>query len=65
MSDSYSKNIDFVFRENFSYADHIENYSIVQDYPLKITDEQDNLIEGSNYIFVHPNIRYFLMKNYQ
>ena len=59
LSGLYSENIDQVFRENFSYVDSVENCSTVIDVPLN-----DNpVIEGTNYIFVHPNIKYFLWKN--
>lgn len=58
----YSKNIDTVFRQNFTYADAIENISTVSDYPLVHAQKQNYLAEGANFIFVHPNIRYFLWK---
>lgn len=63
LSGSYSENIDTVFRRNFSYADRIENLSTVIDYPLTVAHKQGHMIEGSNYIFVHPNIKYFLWKD--
>jgi hypothetical protein len=63
LKDSYSKNIDTVFRKNFHYADRVEDYSVVTDQPLKDLDDNGCLVEGSNYIFVHPNIRYFLWKS--
>lgn len=59
----YSKNIDIVFRENLSYADRIENVSTVIDYPLIQAEKDGYLTEGSNFIFVHPNIKYFLWKD--
>lgn len=58
----YSKNIDTVFRQNFTYADAIENLSTVDDYPLVHAQKQSYLAEGANFIFIHPNIRYFLWK---
>ena len=60
---TYSENIDTVFRKNCSFADRIENLSTVIDYPLQLAHEQGYMIEGSNYIFVHPNIKYFLWKD--
>lgn len=60
---SYSENIDTVFRRNCSFADRIENMSTVIDNPLQLAHQQGHMIEGSNYIFVHPNIKYFLWKD--
>lgn len=59
----YSKNIDLVFRQNLSFADNIENASTVIDFPLIEAEKENFLVEGSNYIFVHPNIKYWLWKN--
>lgn len=58
----YSKNIDTVFRKNLSYASQVEEYSTVMDYPLLVANKQGTMIEGRNFIFVHPNIKYFLWK---
>jgi len=63
LSGTYSENIDTVFRMNCSFADRIENLSTVIDYPLRLAHQQGYMIEGSNYIFVHPNIKYFLWKD--
>lgn len=60
---SYSENIDTVFRRNCLFADRIDNLSTVIDYPLQLAHEQGYMVEGSNYIFVHPNIKYFLWKD--
>lgn len=61
LGDSYPTNIDTVFRENFSYVRKIECVSNIIENPIDvIVDGQ--LLEGSNFIFVHPNIRYFLWK---
>lgn len=60
---TYSENIDQVFRKNLSFADRIENLSTVIDYPLSLARKQGYLAEGANYIFVHPNIKYFLWKD--
>jgi hypothetical protein len=60
---TYSENIDTVFRMNCSFADRIDNLSTVIDYPLQVAHQQHYMIEGSNYIFVHPNIKYFLWKD--
>jgi hypothetical protein len=62
LTGSYSQNIDTVFRKNLSFATHIEQYSTVIDYPVKVANSEGTMREGSNYIFVHPNIRYFLWK---
>ena len=59
----YSENIDTVFSKLFAFADQIEEYSEVYDYPLQTRWIKNKLHEGANYIFVHPNIRYFLWKN--
>lgn len=58
----YSKNIDTVFRKNLSYVSQIEEYSTVMDYPLVVANREGTMTEGRNYIFVHPNIKYFLWK---
>jgi hypothetical protein len=58
---SYSENIAQVFSENLSYVNRLENLSSVTDFPINKT-KNNVLIEGSNFIFVHPNIRYFLWK---
>ena len=63
LSGIYSENIDTVFRKNFAFADRIENLSTVIDYPLQLAHQQGYMIEGGNYIFVHPNIKYFLWKD--
>jgi hypothetical protein len=61
LSNSYSNNINTVFDQELSFATRTENHSVVMDYPInKILNGE--LIEGSNFIFVHPNIRYFLWK---
>lgn len=61
LGDSYSNNIDIVFRQEMYFANQIENCSEVTNYPLNKL-RNGHLIEGSNFIFVHPNIRYFLWK---
>lgn len=61
LTDSYKNNIDLIFKKNFSYVQTIENQSCVTEYPI-YNIKNDKLIEGSNFIFVHPNIRYFLWK---
>jgi hypothetical protein len=63
LSGSYSENIDTVFRMNCAFADQIENLSTVIDNPLQLAHQQGHMIEGNNYIFVHPNIKYFLWKD--
>jgi len=63
LSGTYSKNIDAVFRKNCLFANRIENLSTVIDYPLQLAHQQGYMLEGANYIFVHPNIKYFLWKD--
>ena len=60
---TYSENIVQVFSKLFSFADRIENVSEVHDFPLQTRWINDKLDEGANYIFVHPNIRFYLWKN--
>lgn len=60
---TYGENIDTVFRKNCLFADRMENLSTVIDHPLALAHEQGHMIEGANYIFVHPNIKYFLWKD--
>jgi hypothetical protein len=61
LGDSYSKNINMVFDQELSFANRLEDCSVLLDYPItKVINGQ--LVEGSNFIFVHPNIRYFLWK---
>lgn len=62
LTGSYSENIDRVFRENLSFADRIENCSTVIDYPLVQAQVKGFMEEGANYIFVHPNIKFWLWK---
>ena len=61
LGNSYSKNIEQVFGQGLSFANKIENQSCVTDYPILVT-KNGQLLEGSNFIFVHPNIRYLLWK---
>ena len=63
LSGTYSENIDTVFRKNCAFADRIENLSTVIDHPLQLAHRQHFMIEGANFIFVHPNIKYFLWKD--
>lgn len=62
LTGSYSENIDFVLRKNLSFANRIENLSTIIDYPTVQANKQGTMIEGANWIFVHPNIKYFLWK---
>jgi hypothetical protein len=62
LSGSYSENISKVFHELFSFADRVEDESEVHDFPLKTNRINGILQEGANYIFVHPNIRFYLWK---
>jgi hypothetical protein len=61
LPDSYEESLKIYFEEKFSFANKIENYSVVSDNPLNLL-KNNHLIEGANFIFVHPNIRYFLWK---
>ena len=61
LTGTYSENIDVIFRKNLNFANRIENLSDVNDWPLYHT-KNGQLVEGANFIFVHPNIRYFLWK---
>lgn len=65
LSGMYSQNINTVFLELLNFVDRIENYSEVYDYPLQTRWINNELHEGANFIFVHPNIRYFLWKNHE
>jgi len=61
LNGSYSENINKVFVDNFDYVNKLENKSSVIDFPInQIKDGQ--LLEGTNFLFVHPNIRYLLWK---
>jgi hypothetical protein len=62
LTESYSKNIDTVFREHLRFAHTIEDWSTVIDYPVEVANKEGIFREGSNYIFVHPNVKYFLWK---
>ena len=61
LPDSYKQSISELFDKEFSYATRSENLSIVEDNPINIINNNE-LVEGANFIFVHPNIRYFLWK---
>lgn len=61
LSGTYSENIDRVFRSNLHFANKIECVSQVNDDPISIVVD-NRLLEGTNFIFVHPNIRYYLWK---
>ena len=63
LSGTYSENIDTVFRNCCSFANRIENLSTVIDHPLQVAHQHGFMLEGVNYIFVHPNIKYFLWKD--
>jgi hypothetical protein len=61
LPDSYSESIRMYFQNEFSYAARVEDHSQVYDVPTDLV--KDNaLVEGANFIFVHPNIRFFLWK---
>lgn len=58
----YSKNIDTIFRRYLSFAYQVEDYSTVIDYPVIVANKEHTMHEGKNFIFVHPNIKYFVWK---
>lgn len=58
----YSQNINEVFSQLLDFAKSIENVSTVYDYPLHTRWINGKLDEGANFIFVHPNIKYYLWK---
>lgn len=61
LGDSYNQNIKQVFEQELSFAVRVQCHSQVLDRPIdQVVNGQ--LVEGSNFIFVHPNIRYFLWK---
>jgi len=61
LADNYPNNLARVFEMKFNFANSIEDHSCVSDLPINHT-HGGALLEGSNFIFVHPNIRYFLWK---
>jgi hypothetical protein len=61
LTGTYSDNIDTVFRENLKFVTEIEDKSVVIDEPINVV-RNGRLYEGNNFIFVHPNIRYWLWK---
>lgn len=61
LADSYSQNISQVFSQELAFANNIEDHSRIIEFPILVT-KNNQLFEGSNFIFVHPNIRYFLWK---
>lgn len=58
---TYSQSIKKIFEQELSFANLLEDKSCVNDNPINLVKE-DSLVEGSNFIFVHPNIRYFIWK---
>lgn len=61
LADTYKENIARVFEQKFSFAANLDDHSCVLEYPInEVRDGQ--LYDGANFIFVHPNIRYFLWK---
>lgn len=62
LPESYPASIDIMIRELCSFAGRIENWSEVVEFPVEEANRVGEMIEGTNYIFVHPNIRYFLWK---
>lgn len=62
LPESHPESIDLVLRELFSFSNRIENWSEIMEFPIEEANRVGKMIEGSNFIFVHPNIRYFLWK---
>lgn len=60
---TYSENLEQVLQEMFKFSHKQENLSTVYDYPLQTRWIDGRLDEGANFIFVHPNIKYYLWKN--
>ena len=61
LAGTYSENIDKTFRKNLQYVKNLQCLSVVQDHPIDHL-VHGKLLEGANFIFVHPNIRYLLWK---
>jgi hypothetical protein len=59
---SYKYNINQVCSQYLEFVNNIENKSMVYDQPIDLLDDKGKLLEGSNFIFVHPNIRFWLWK---
>jgi hypothetical protein len=62
LGESYKNNIDTVVRKFTSYAGRVENYTTMNDYPIEVLNKRGDLLEGSNYIFVHGNVKYWIWK---
>ena len=62
MGDTYSQTIDLVLRQLWEFSPGIENVSTMTDYPILNALRHERLIEGTNFLFVHGNVRYFLWK---
>lgn len=58
---NYSHACSKYFNNAFDFANQIENLSCITDYPI-YNSVDNHLKEGSNFLFVHPNIRYWLWK---
>ena len=58
---SYSHACAKYFKREFAFANMVQNLSQITDYPI-YKPNGDYLEEGSNFLFVHPNIRYWLWK---
>ena len=61
MPDSYADSIKIYFNKQFDFANKIEDVSICNDDSMRV-NESGRMEEGENFIFVHPNIRYWLWK---
>lgn len=62
LPESYKDSIDIFFKKEFSFANKIQQKSTVIDNPIEVKNNNNVLVEGNNFLFVHPNIRYFLWK---
>jgi|TARA_R110000803_G_C11969979_1_gene319619 hypothetical protein len=63
LAGTYSENLDTLLEEFFQFSSTQENISTVYDYPLQTRWIDGRLDEGANFIFVHPNIKYYLWKD--
>ena len=61
LPDSYANSIRIYFQEQFDFANTLQDISISNDNSMRI-NANGVLEEGQNFIFVHPNIRYWLWK---
>lgn len=61
LPESYTDSIKIYFDKQFNFANKVEDVSICDDNSMRV-NEHKVMEEGQNFIFVHPNIRYWLWK---